>query len=93
MQILKGGESKTLKTNKKNKKKCKFKIIWGWNFCDQILQAVSILDKKLKIFIFIFSFNFNTFLFQNIFHFNISLGRGFPTVINLLNSLKYLKRY
>ena len=27
-----------------------------WNFCDQILQAVAILDKSLKISVLIFSF-------------------------------------
>ena len=34
-----------------------------WNFCDQILQALAILDKNLSIFIF-FQFSF---LFKNIF--------------------------
>ena len=35
-----------------------------WNFCDWILQAATILDKKLKIFIFIF---FNLIFFSEIF--------------------------
>ena len=26
----------------------------NWNFCDQDLEAVAILEKKLKVFIFIF---------------------------------------
>ena len=40
-----------------------------WNFCDWILQAATILDKKLKIFIFIF-FN-QIFFFWDISHFKI----------------------
>ena len=32
------------------------------NFCDQILQVVAILDKKLKVFIFFFKNNFSTWL-------------------------------
>ena len=34
----------------------------NWNFGDQILQAVAILDKKLKLFMFIF-FNFSSSFF------------------------------
>ena len=32
-------------------------------------------------------------IFQNISHFNILFGRGFPTIPNLLNSYRYLKSY
>ena len=49
-------------------------------FCDQILQAVAILDKKLKIFIFIFVKGFFYFF-------------AFPTIPNLLHSFKYSKSY
>ena len=39
-------------------------MIWkDGNCCDLILQAVVILDKKLKIFIVIF-FNFNFFFYK-----------------------------
>ena len=46
------------------------------NFCDQILQVVAILDKKLKVFIF-----FSKIIFP--------LGCGYPKILNLLNSFKY----
>ena len=36
--------------NKKNI----FMIRQDWGFCDQILQAAAIFDKKMKMFIFIF---------------------------------------
>ena len=36
-------------------------------FCDQNLESVAILDKKLKVFHPHF-FNFNSSFFQNIFH-------------------------
>ena len=49
------------------------------NFCDQVLQAVAILDKELEIFVLNF-FTFNSSISQNIFHFNIPLNCGFPTI-------------
>ena len=51
------------------------------NFCDQILEAVAILAKKLKTFIFIFS-TLNL-LFPKIFSLLYST-RGFPTIPDLL---------
>ena len=37
----------------KNKKNI-FMIRQDWGFCDQILQAAAVFDKKMKMFIFIF---------------------------------------
>ena len=55
------------------------------NFCDQILQAVAILDKSLKILNFYFS--------QNIFHFNTPLDRDFPVIQICYIFFEYLKSY
>ena len=49
-----------------------------YSFCDQILQVVAILDKKLKIFIFIFFFFFFfffQFFFRDIFHLAVAFQR------------------
>ena len=61
------------------------------NFYNQILQAIAILDKTLKIFIFQL-FNFNSSFFFNILHFNVPLGRGRPAIPNLLIFLKNIKK-
>ena len=45
-----------------------------YSFCDQILQVVAILDKKLKIFIFIYFFFFQ-FFFRDIFHLAVAFQR------------------
>ena len=62
------------------------------SFCDQNLQFVAILSKKLNSFIFIF-LNFDSSFFQNIFHCNIPLGHGFPAIPNLVNSFKCSESY
>ena len=68
-----------------------FLMIWkDWSSCEQNLQYVAILHKRLKIFIFIF-FKFNFSFFQNIFHCNIILGCGFPMISNLWKSFKSSK--
>ena len=87
---LMGSENKALifyfskkekkKEEKNQKKKQKKKKSWS----ERIELSRSILDKKLKIFIFIF-------FSSNVFHFIILLGRGFPTMSNLLSFLKYSK--
>ena len=58
------------------KKKRVFMTNKDCNFCNQILQVVAILDKKLKVFIF-----FSKIIFP--------LGCGYPKILNLLNSFKY----
>ena len=63
-----------------------FIIRKDWSNFVQNMQSVAILYKKLKIFILTF-FNFN-FFFQSNFCCNISFGRGFPPIPNLLNSFK-----
>ena len=62
------------------------------SFYNQNLLSLAILIKKLKVFIFMV-FKLNSSFFQNIYHCNISLGRGFPTIPNLLNSFKSSKSY
>ena len=59
-------ENKALSCNflKKSRENYFCIIRKDWNFCDWILQAATILDKKLKIFIFIF---FNLIFFSEIF--------------------------
>ena len=48
------------KKKKKNPKKLYFHDQKGLKLCEQILEAVAILDKKAKIFIFVFlNFNFS----------------------------------
>ena len=56
--------------------------------CDQILHGAAILDKMLKTLIFNL-FKFVSSLIQNVFHFNIRLGRGFPATPYLLNFLNF----
>ena len=53
-----------------------FIIRQDWSFCDQNLL------KKLEILIFIFV----NFIFSKFFHCSYPLNRGFPTILNLLNS-------
>ena len=65
-------------------KKNIFTIRKDRNFCDQILQAVVILDKKLKIFIFIFFQLFFLFLLK---YFRIK----YSTRPWLSNNIKFIK--
>ena len=51
------------------------------------MQSVAILDKK-KYFMLI-SFNFDLSFFQNNFHDNVPLDRGFPVIPNLSNIWKF----
>ena len=50
-----------------------------WNFCDQILKALAILDAKLKNFIF----NFNSSFLQN----------NFTLIFNLVVTLEKCQIY
>ena len=55
-----------------------------WSLCDQNLQFVAILHKKLKKFRFHF-FELWFFFLPNFFHCNILLDQGFPAISNLSN--------
>ena len=53
----------------------------------ELLHTIKLSLVLRKLFFAIFMFlNFNSSFFQNIFHCNIPLGRGFPTIPYLLNS-------
>ena len=53
----------------------------------ELLHTLKLSLVLRKLFFAIFMFlNFNSSFFQNIFHCNIPLGRGFPTIPYLLNS-------
>ena len=67
-----------------------FMIRKDWSFWVKNVHFVAELDKKLKILIFIF-LKFSSFFSQNIFDFNILLGRGFSTAPNLLKFFKFSK--
>ena len=63
-----------------------------WNFCHQILRAVAILDKKLKIFIFIFSTliflffkRFSTLIFHAAVAFHVALW-WFEKLVQLIKN-------
>ena len=58
-----------------------------WSLCDQNLQFVAILHKKLKIFIFFVFLRFYKIFFIVIF------DHSFPTIQNLLNLFKYPKSW
>ena len=70
-----------LNFQKINSKNYIFIIRKDCNFSNQILQAAVILDKMLKSLAFI-SLNFSYSFFLSIFHFNILLSYGFPTISN-----------
>ena len=58
---------------------------------DQIIQVAAPLDKKLKIYIFTF-YDLISYFSKNKFHFQIPIGRRFPTKPNFLLFKKIFKK-